>query len=135
MYLISNHISLELISMMAMLVGILVVTRQQNRQIQSYEKRLKILKSDMQALLLCSRGVGEKINFQQREFRNLVERQDRLELSEQSDPSYRQASALFDRGASEDEMIDTCDLTQAEVELIAQLRQSQNRNQNIELVA
>ena len=108
---------------------------QQNRKMQAYEKRLKILKGDLQALLLCSRGVGDKLNYQFNEFRNLIERQDRLELNEKGEPSYKQAMALLDRGVSEDEMIDTCDLTQGEAELIAQLRKTRSVTNHVELVA
>lgn len=111
-----------------------LLIQQLNKKLQGCEKRLKMLKSDIQALLLCSRGVGNKLNYQQKEFKNLIERQDRLELTEQGDPAYRQAMALLDRGASQDEMIDTCDLTQAEVELITQLRQTRQTPGRIELV-
>lgn len=112
-----------------------LLIQQLNKKLQGCEKRLKMLKSDIQALLLCSRGVGNKLNYQQKEFKNLIERQDRLELTEQGDPAYRQAMALLDRGASQDEMIDTCDLTQAEVELITQLRQTRQTPARVELVA
>jgi len=125
----------EILLLLGFILMLSLLILQQDKKIQGCEKRLKMLKSDMQALLLCSRGVGNKLNYQQKEFKNLIERQDRLELSEQGDPSYRQAMALLDRGASEDEMIDTCNLTQAEVELITQLRQTHQTPGKVELVA
>ncbi len=129
----------ELLVLAVLVLGLFLMIQKQNKRLADYERRLRLMKSDMQALLLCSRGVGDKLNYQQREFRNLIDRQDRLELGDKVEPSYRQAAALFDRGASEDEMIDACDLTQAEVDLIAQLRQTrhntQKKLQDIELVA
>ena len=125
----------EILLLLGLILMLSLLILQQDKKMQRSEKRLKMLKSDIQALLLCSRGVGNKLNYQQKEFKNLIERQDRLELSEQGDPSYRQAMALLDRGASQDEMIDTCDLTQAEVELITQLRQTHKTPGKVELVA
>lgn len=114
-----------------------VMVLQQNKKIEIHEQRLKLLKNDIRALLVCSRGVGNKLNSQFTEFRNLIERQDRLELGDSGDPAYRQAMVLLDRGVSEEEMIDTCDLTRAEVELIAQLRgnHAPSAPGHIELVA
>lgn len=124
----------EILLLLGFILILSLLIQQQNKKLHGCEKRLKMLKSDIQALLLCSRGVGNKLNYQQNEFKNLIERQDRLELTEQGDPAYRQAMALLDRGASQDEMIDTCDLTQAEVELITQLRQTRQTPGRIELV-
>ena len=130
-----NAINPEILLLLCCILILTIMIQQQNKKMQACEKRLKMIKSDVQALLLCSRGVGNKLNYQQTEFKNLIERQDRLELSEKGDPSYRQAEALLDRGASQDEMIDACDLTQAEVELIEQLRKSRHISPSIELVA
>ncbi|MDX1519096.1 MAG: hypothetical protein R3318_03160, partial [Gammaproteobacteria bacterium] len=76
--LVSLNPETALLLVLVLLLTLLV--QQQNKKIHASEKQLRILKSDFQALLLCSRGVGDRLNWQQREFRNLVERQDRLEL-------------------------------------------------------
>ena len=105
---------------------------------KEHAKKLKSLKNDVQALLLCARGVGEKLHLQQTEFRNLQDRQDKLELYDGvGDVSYQQVLALMNHGASADEMVESCDLTQGEVELLAHLQKSHKKpgNQNRSLVA
>ncbi len=129
------NIHIEIFMLLGMMLVFALVLQQQDRKMRAYEKRLKIMKSDFQALLLCSRGVGDRLNCQQREFKSLIDRQDRLELGDHGEPSYRQAAALLERGASCDEMADTCDLTEAEAELIAQLSQSRRNPRKMDLVA
>lgn len=84
--------------------------------------RIKELKNEMQALLLCSRGVGEKLQTQQKEVYTLRKRIDTE--PEPQEPGYKQAIALMKLGASEHDTINTCDLTRGEVELIAHLQKT-----------
>ncbi len=92
------------------------------------EKKIKALKNDVQALLLCARGVGEKLHNQQSEFRNIQDRQDKLELGDGlGDVSYQQVIALMNRGATADEMVSSCDLTQGEVELLAHIQNNHKK--------
>ena len=84
--------------------------------------RIKELNNDMQALLLCSRGVGEKLQSQQKEVFTLRKRFDTE--PEPQKPGYKQAIALMKLGATHSDTKDTCNLTRGEVELIAHLQKA-----------
>jgi hypothetical protein len=98
-------------------------TRYQHRQINN-------LSEEMNALLSCSRGISEKLHSHQGQFQNIAERQDKLEITETGNSGYKQAIALFNRGASEDEMLSTCDLSRGEINLITHLQKAKARNQS-----
>ena len=55
---------------------------------------------------------------QQKQVRSMIERQDNLEISNSSNTSYKQAMVLLQKGASTDELIDACDLSRGELELL-----------------
>ncbi len=107
--------------------------------IYSQQKKIKFLKNDVQALLLCARGVGEKLHCQQSEFRYIQERQDKLEINEGNHGmSYKQIMGLMGQGVSRNEMMSSCDLTQGEVDLMAHLQKNQKnprspQNQNLHI--
>jgi len=104
-------------------VRLLKQTHYQHRQINNLNKELN-------ALLSCSRGISEKLHSHQHQFQNIAERQDKLEITETSNAGYKQAIALFNRGASEDEMLSTCDLSRGEINLITHLQKAKARNRS-----
>ena len=94
--------------------------------IKQQDKKIQGLKNDIQALLLCARGIGEKLHHQQHDFKLIQDRQDKLEFCDvNNETPYQQIQALLNRGASADEMMDSCDLTRGEIELLSCLQKRQ----------
>jgi len=91
-------------------------------------QRINQLNEELNALLSCSRGISDRLHNYQKQFRNINERQDKLETGEQDRAGYKQAIALFNRGATEDEMLSTCDLSRGEINLIAHLQKAKSKN-------
>jgi uncharacterized protein DUF2802 len=131
-----NFTNIELIYnfvpfLLCIIVGILFISTMRLRQ-QSNQQHKKInqLYEELNALLSCSRGISERLHTHQYQFQNIVERQDKLEVSEAGSAGYKQAVALFNKGASEDEMLSTCDLSRGEINLIAHLQKAKSKNQS-----
>lgn len=115
-----------------LLTGVVVVlviaTNQLRRKTLQQYQRINQLNEEINALLSCSRGISEKLHAYQRQFRNITERQDKLEVGEPGGVGYKQAIALFNRGASEDEMLTTCDLSRGEINLITHLEKAKSKH-------
>ena len=105
-----------------------VLVSLQARKIQKLEmllsehsNTLDECRSELSALLMCERGMGSRLKQQQQQVRNIIERQDKLEISDGGGTSYRQAMVLLNKGASADELIDACDISRGELDLLSRL--------------
>ena len=92
------------------------------REIRIQGHTLTELRQELEALLLCDRGMGDRIKQQQKQVHCMIERQDNLEISNSSNTSYKQAMVLLQKGASTDELIDACDLSRGELELLYRMK-------------
>lgn len=92
------------------------------REIRNQGRTLTEVRQELEALLLCDRGMGDRIKQQQKQVRCIIERQDNLEISDSSNTSYKQAMVLLQKGASTDELIEACDLSRGELDLLARLK-------------
>lgn len=92
------------------------------KKLNKQEDVVHAVENELKALLLCERGIAERLKQQQQQVRNVADRQDKLEISESSNSSYKQAKALMEHGATTDELVDTCDLSRGELELISHLQ-------------
>jgi len=99
-----------------------VYLRKLTSDLQRQKQIIADVKQELGALLLCERGMGDRIRQQQQQVRSMIERQDTLEISGGSQTSYKQAMVLLQKGASADELIDACDLSRGELELLARLK-------------
>jgi uncharacterized protein DUF2802 len=109
---------------------LLISTMRLRKQTQCQHQQINQLNGELGALLSCSRGISERLHSHQHQFQNITERQDKLEVSEPGHSGYKQAIALFNRGASEDEMLSTCDLSRGEINLITHLQKAKSKNQS-----
>jgi uncharacterized protein DUF2802 len=109
---------------------LIVSTMRLRKQTHNQHKKIDQLNAELNALLSCSRGISERLHSHQYQFQNIAERQDKLEISETGNAGYKQAIALFNRGASEDEMLSTCDLSRGEINLITHLQKAKSKNQS-----
>lgn len=118
-----NLVPIVLCIVVAMLVVSTIRLRQQTN---SQHRKINQLNEELNALLSCSRGISEKLHSHQYQFQNIAERQDKLEVAEPGHSGYKQAIALYNRGASEDEMLTTCDLSRGEINLITHLQRAKS---------
>ncbi len=124
--LLYNLVPLFLTIVVMMLIVSTIRLRQQTH---NQHKKINQLNEELHALLSCSRGISEKLHSHQYQFQNIAERQDKLEVAEPGHSGYKQAIALYNRGASEDEMLSTCDLSRGEINLITHLQKAKSKNQ------
>ncbi len=132
MNLILIEIAYNLVPIVLCIVVILLVISMQRLRQQTHNQHRKInqLNEELNALLSCSRGISERLHSHQSQFQNINKRQDNLEAVEPGHAGYKQAIALYNRGASEDEMQSTCDLSRGEINLITHLQKARTRNQS-----
>lgn len=109
---------------------LMILTIRLHRQTHNQHRQINLLNGELNALLSCSRGISERLHTHQHQFQNITERQDKLEVAEPGHSGYKQAIALFNRGASEDEMLSTCDLSRGEINLITHLQKAKSKNQS-----
>lgn len=79
------------------------------------------LERQVDALLACSREIGEQVREQTRRQRSIVEQLNRLDHHSGDDAAIGQAGKLLEKGVSLNEISDLCDLSQGELELLARL--------------
>lgn len=114
---------------LSIVVAVLVISTNQLRKKTLHQyQRINQLNGEINALLSCSRGISAKLHASQNQFRSITARQDKLEVGEPGSSSYKQAIALFNRGATEDEMLRTCDLSRGEINLLTHLQKTDPKN-------
>lgn len=87
---------------------------EQNQSVSDLQKELK-------ALLMCERGMADRIKTQQQQVHGISNRQERLEINEAPQVHYKQAIALMKKGATADELVEACDISRGELDLILHL--------------
>jgi hypothetical protein len=122
--LLSLVFGLGLVGCMALSVFQAITIHRLRGQVEERERRLVNLETGVHALLNCSRQMGDQIHRQQKQFRTLLHRQDQLARQENGSPPYHQVSDMMRIGASKDDLITTCGLSDGEAELVAYLSQS-----------
>ena len=105
-----------------LIFAIMIKLTRFNTTLINQQARIETLEQDLHALLSCEKGMGSRIKQQQNMVRTLAERQDKLEISDGSNTSYKQAMVLLQRGASTDDLIDACDMSRGELELLSRLQ-------------
>lgn len=95
------------------------------KQLKQYivlqQKQLKELAHEVQTMTNAAHGVGKRINVLAAQIRDLDDRQEEFDLKEQGSQSMHQAIALARKGATIDELMDTCDMSRGEAELLMML--------------
>ncbi|MBI4696156.1 MAG: DUF2802 domain-containing protein [Gammaproteobacteria bacterium] len=111
------------------LVVVLAALRAQSRRIAALtaavdtERRQRdALEQQFQALLTCSRELGDRVREQSRRERTILAQIQHTEPSADTEAAIAQAGKLMAKGMPLDEISDLCDLTQGELELLARLQ-------------
>ena len=129
--LIENFISsipLVHISFILVFLQLFLIHRVWKRSIDQY-KVSEALRLELNTLLLCERGMADRIKRQSAQMQGIIDRQERVEINGYSQVNYKQAIALMKKGASTDELIEACDISRGELELISHLQRSKRRLQ------
>lgn len=82
------------------------------------QKQLKELSHELQTMTNAAYGVGKRISQLAGQVRELDDRQEEFDLKEQGSQSIQQAIALVHKGASIDELVESCDMSRGEAELL-----------------
>ena len=112
---------------LGMTVFALVHARRLKRRIAEQETFLQSLERDMQAMCRGAKGMGDTVVKLEQKLRQLAERQDSLDLREPNSQIYNHAITLAHRGASIEELIDSCGLARNEAELVHLLHRQKRR--------
>lgn len=109
-------------------VGVLLATLRQRRYLAEQSGRLDSLQSDLRALCNAAVQVGERVNRLEQAARQLEQRQqelgvrqDNMVLTEPEERAYEQAIRLAQKGTPLEEIMDICDLSRGEAELITMM--------------
>ena len=98
------------------------------RELNVQDKLLKDLRNDVAAMLLCARGIGERIQKHQKHLGNIARRQAELEFRGPDESQFRHAKILIQKGATIEELVKTCGISKGEAELLAHMRKLQSRS-------
>ncbi|MCU7939695.1 MAG: DUF2802 domain-containing protein [gamma proteobacterium symbiont of Bathyaustriella thionipta] len=90
------------------------------------QKQLKELSHELQTMTNAAYGVGKRINQLAGQIRELDDRQEEFDLKDQGSHSMQQAIALVHKGASVDELIENCEMSQGEAELLIMVHGQQS---------
>ncbi len=81
------------------------------------------LKSQLNTLMSCSVGMGHRLGDFQGKLNGVSQRQNVLKMQKVSnDTNYGHALSLLRKGASEDELIETCGISRGEAQLMSRLQ-------------
>lgn len=105
------------------------VARQMRKLIYTNESRLDEMTKEIRRLQgYFAEPVNKLFELEQR-FRRLTERFEQLEMREKGDKQFERAAGLLNKGSSINDIMDTCGLTQGEVELLKVMRDMESKEQ------
>ena len=134
MTLIENLLSVKseiiLVILIVQLLTILsaVILFNKNRQLK---RDIRLISDELGILLTCSRGISERLQQHQQQFKLVQHRQDRLEVPSNGDLIYDHAASLISKGMTEDEMISSCELSRGEINMITHLQKARQDNNTL----
>lgn len=98
--------------------------------LQESEKSNHLMQQDLHGLVLCMRGVSERFEKQQKQLRSVTIRQNDSSAKSTNDSHYEQAVMLMDKGATVEELIHTCGISEGEAELMNRISEIEFDTQN-----
>ena len=108
-------------------VSSLIHARRLKRRVAEQDAFLRSLERDMQAVCRGARGMGDTVIKLEQKLRRLTERQDSLDLREPNSQIYNHAITLAHRGATVEELVQSCGLARNEAELLHLLHRQKRR--------
>ena len=104
-----------------------VHARRLKRRVAEQDAFLRSLERDMQAVCRGARGMGGTVIKLEQKLRHLTERQDSLDLREPNSQIYNHAITLAHRGATVEQLVESCGLARSEAELLHLLHRQKRR--------
>lgn len=92
------------------------------------QKQLKDLSHELQTMTSAAYGVGKRINQLAGQLRELDDRQEEFDLKDQGSHSMQQAIALVHKGATVEELVENCDMSLGEAELLIMVHGQQSES-------
>lgn len=113
---INNGTVLALLSV-AVVVSLFLSLRV-SAQLRRQQKASTDLRQQMRALTSAALGMGERVLEMERRQKHLAERQDQVDIYESANQPYEQAITMAQHGASIEELVDNCGVSENEAHLI-----------------
>ncbi len=112
-------------------IGVLFLIQRCSIKLHNLQKQLSQLQNEVRAINSGNLGMGRKINQFAEEIANVEFGHVSQDLPMASEKTYQQAGLLLSRGATIEEVVDSCDIAPAEAELLAIMRHSRPTKQAI----
>ncbi len=93
-------------------------TKQLKQFVALQQKQLKDLSHELQSMTSAAYGVGKRISQLAGQLRELDDRQEEFDLKDQGSHSMQQAIALVHKGATVEELVENCEMSVGEAELL-----------------
>lgn len=98
-----------------------LLDQKHTHQLQQVTKQLVISRSEIKEMRAAVLGLGKKVNALQSKTTEVSEKQEEMELFEPDSKLYSRAVKMVELGASVEEIMQDCELPQAEAELLVSL--------------
>ena len=92
------------------------------------QQQIKELSHELQTMTSAAYGVGKRINQLAGQLRELDDRQEEFDLKDQGSHSMQQAIALVHKGATVDELVENCEMSLGEAELLIMVHGQQSES-------
>lgn len=127
-----------LVLVLALLWGSYVI-RQLRQQLQQQRQQLKSLQGDLRSLCGSSVQMGERFSRMVRQIDQLSvghkqlheKQQDQRSPADSEELAYEQAVKLAQKGATPEELIDICNITRGEAEIITMMQRLEGAPSNV----
>ena len=106
------------------LVSVLFLLQRLSARYQFLQKQLSQLQNEIRAINSGNLGMGRKISRFAEDIANVEIGNLSQDIPMVSEKSYQQAGLLLSRGATIEEVVESCDIAPAEAELLAIMRHS-----------
>jgi len=116
---LTNDVSIFSLGLLIALGACLIITLRVNARYQQIHKSLKQLQNEFRGMNSGQLGMGRKIRKVSEEIANVEIVQQQTHHHGTNEKVYEQASLLLSRGATIEEVVNSCEIEPAEAELIA----------------
>ncbi len=111
-------IELILFSVVIIQCGVIIALLKMHKASHNVQKDILHLKEEMKALTVGSFGLGKKVFNFQKNLHHIEQKQQDLSFRDTADKPFEQAGKLFKRGATVEDVVESCHLSKGEAELL-----------------
>ena len=120
-----------LVALLFAFISVLILTQYLSTKYRTLQKQLKQLQNEVRAINSGNLGMGRKINQCAEEIANVDFGKMSQDIPMANDKTYKQAGLLLSRGATIEEVVESCEIAPAEAELLAIMSHSRPAKQAI----